>query len=585
MIILARLVALHGLMVLVHAQTSPSGSSSAQASSASDTPDPMVCITGSVEEGNCLSAQSNLVVNTLSPAGGPLDGNTRVIVIGHGFRNFGSLMRCRFGSREVPSRLYVAPGTVASPYNHTMVACESPEAPTTLEQDVALEVTLNGNDYSVSGRRFNYYRHPSLVTVSPRRGSAATPQPLTITRSTAVLSGGWTPMRVPTHMCKFEAVVQPNGRRQVPFIGYANASVADATELQCASPTVQFVAPVRIEVTLNGQQYSSSGPVFTYEDNWHSPAVSGVLPIRRHGAASALVGSTAYYFGGETGEFHAAGEGFTNEFWALHLDQMTDYYPSETARDLAWQKLSLSTSGDTPTPRSYCTFVAWSNTLILFGGVSSVWQASGRTPNSSPHIRNPCPVPFREPLSPSSAALIVHSPWRAWVSAPRARQDMHNSTYEFSTTRNVWQQVAVSGGPVDPRSGHTATLCSLSVGCSTSDGRPRMFVFGGWGMAPCHALAGRPCLVHKDELVSLDLNSMSWLTVAVNAEQPKPPARKGHTANLVNGSILLIFGGSAWVPDPEADNSYGCAPAAPRPRLEDGSRAHCTPIVQNEGRR
>ena len=124
MIILARLVALHGLMVLVHAQTSPSGSSSAQASSTSDTPDPMVCITGSVEEGNCLSAQSNLVVNTLSPAGGPLDGNTRVIVIGHGFRNFGSLMRCRFGSREVPSRLYVAPGTVAQLDGRIEVRCQ-----------------------------------------------------------------------------------------------------------------------------------------------------------------------------------------------------------------------------------------------------------------------------------------------------------------------------------------------------------------------------------------------------------------------------------------------------------------------------
>ena len=88
---------------------------------------------------------------------------------------------------------------------------------------------------------------------------------------------------------------------------------------------------------------------------------------------------------------------------------------------------------------------------------------------------------------------------------------MHNTTYEFSTTRNVWQQVAVSGGPVAPRSSHSALLCSMSVGCNTTDGRPRMFVFGGWGMSPCGP--GRPCLTHKDELVALDLNSMSWQDV------------------------------------------------------------------------
>ena len=63
-------------------------------------------------------------------------------------------------------------------------------------------------------------------------------------------------------------------------------------------------------------------------------------------------------------------------------------------------------------------------------------------------------------------------------------------------------------------------------------------------------------LRHKDALVALDLNTMSWQPIEVNGEQPVPPARKGHTATLVN-STMLVFGGSAWVPDPDADNSYG----------------------------
>jgi hypothetical protein len=462
-----------------------------------------------VSPGQCISSGGGaIVVNALSPPGGPLDGSTMVVVVGHGYRNFGSLMRCRFGQREVTARLHVEPGQMASPYNHTMMACDAPGSPTPYEQSVSLEVSLNGQDYSSSGRSFTYYRHPSLVGVSPQRGSAATSQALTLTRSTATLSGGWTPVGSATsHMCKFTAVVLPDGRRQVPFVAVVNASVADATELLCVSPPVSFVAPVRVEVALNGQQFSVNGPLFTYEDNWHSPATSGVGPSGRHGMASSLVGSVAYYFGGEDGLFAEAGEGFAGDLWGLHLDAMSDYYPSETARDLAWQKLSLSSSGDAPSPRSYASLVAWGTTLVLFGGTSSVWA------------------------------------------------DMHNSTYEFSTARKVWQQVAVSGGPVTPRSAHSAVVCSLRNNCETSDGRPRMFVFGGWGLAPCGG--SRPCLTHQDELVSLDLNSMTWQPVAINEEQPRPPARKGHSANLVNGSIMIVFGGSAWVADEDADNSYG----------------------------
>ena len=71
-------------------------------------------------------------------------------------------------------------------------------------------------------------------------------------------------------------------------------------------------------------------------------------------------------------------------------------------------------------------------------------------------------------------------------------------------------------------------------------------------MSPCEAV--RQCLTHNDDLVALDLNSMFWKPVEVTKGQPRPPARKGHTATLVNGSLMLVFGGSAWVPDPDLDD-------------------------------
>ena len=102
----------------------------------------------------------------------------------------------------------------------------------------------------------------------------------------------------------------------------------------------------------------------------------------------------------------------------------------------------------------------------------------------------------------------------------------------------------------------------MSVGCTTNDGRPRMFVFGGWGMTPCGG--PRPCLMHKDELVALDLNAMLWHHVETNAEQPKPPARKGHTASLVNGSHMFIFGGSACVATAKPPDGSRSARHGPR---------------------
>jgi hypothetical protein len=50
---------------------------------------------------------------------------------------------------------------------------------------------------------------------------------------------------------------------------------------------------------------------------------------------------------------------------------------------------------------------------------------------------------------------------------------------------------------------------------------------------------------------------MVWSEVQVNREQPLPDKRKGHTATLINGSTMLVFGGLGWVEDPEADNSWG----------------------------
>ena len=205
-------------------------------------PNDPICLSNGV----CIQPNPELRVSALSPPGGPIDGSTQVVIIGDGFRDFGSLMRCRFGVQETPSSLTADPGEVVDPYNHTLMACSSPRALSPLPQVVGLEISLNGEDYSTAGRLFEYYEHPQLVAVSPSRGSAARPQTLTLTRSTTANSGPWNPGTLATQLtCRFEAVVQPDGKRQVPYRSETNASVVDDTELLCITPTVSFVAPVR----------------------------------------------------------------------------------------------------------------------------------------------------------------------------------------------------------------------------------------------------------------------------------------------------------------------------------------------------
>ena len=191
----------------------------------------------------------------------------------------------------------------------------------------------------------------------------------------------------------------------------------------------------------------------------------------------------------------------------LHMNTMKAVYPSDSAHDLTWQQLSRITGGVAPSPRSHHSLTAWGSSLLLFGGLAS------------------------------------------------SLGDSYNTTYQFSTTLHVWQQVSVAGGPILPRSAHTAVACAGADGCVTADGRPRLFIFGGWGLEDCGQI--RPCFRHKNDLHALDLNNLTWTALPVNSEQPLPYARKGHSATLMNGTQMLVFGGSAWVPDPVADNSFG----------------------------
>lgn len=374
----------------------------------------------------CVPAPAATRVSLLRPSAGPISGGTQVVAVGRGFRNFASLMRCRFGTMDVVASLTAEPGEWINPTNHSKMACQAPAPQGLVPHAVAFQLSLNQQDWfpppsppTSSPVNFAYYLHPQISSVSPARVSANATQLITLTRSTGAESGPWLPtgLATPEYKCRFHTIVQPIGRRQVTFTVDANATVADETELQCRSPRVSYVGPVTVEVSINGQQYSTGGPALILEDNWHSPAFSGPPPSARDGAASALVGSNWFFSGGQAGRatplpsphpsprrrtawhsndafhdregrcigtspapfpspavvgrltvrfattqdggVHSGSSGFLSDLYVLHLDTMTDFYPSEHAHDLTWQKLSLLTGGEAPTARSHHTLTAW----------------------------------------------------------------------------------------------------------------------------------------------------------------------------------------------------------------------------------
>lgn len=129
-----------------------------------------------------FSVHAPVAVDALSPSSGPTEGETVVILTGGPFAN-GSDYRCRIApsaptSDGVPPEALTADywreeavhATVgAIPLNSSAMRCVTPRQPRVLRADV--EVTLNGQQYTLSRRQFEYTAPQLIISwVSPSSG-------------------------------------------------------------------------------------------------------------------------------------------------------------------------------------------------------------------------------------------------------------------------------------------------------------------------------------------------------------------------------------------------------------------------------
>ena len=199
----------------------------------------------SLSSGGSFFVHSRVWVSSLTPLLGPVEGGTRLTVLGSHFRET-STLRCRFEESSAT--------VVARFVDSSEVECATPAASGSGSRVV--EVSMNGQQFSASGVAFTYQPSLSVSSVWPERG---------------VAEGG---SMVTVHGSGFSAVSEGLGYLQCRFNGsVVRASLVSSTAVVCNS-TEAAAGHVALEVSGNGLDFSSSGVQYEFV----TVLVSEVLP-------------------------------------------------------------------------------------------------------------------------------------------------------------------------------------------------------------------------------------------------------------------------------------------------------------------
>ncbi len=178
-------------------------------------------------------------VRDMSPTSGPVLGNTRIRVWGSDFSG-GSVYFCRFNSTLVEATFNVAA--------FHELSCRIPNGmPIGVH---SLEVTLNGQEFTASLLNFTVYGSSSVNSVCPSSGPILGGSAVRILG--AMLANG------SHYLCRFGDVV----------VNASHLTGSLPHEVRCIAPLRPNAAVVPVEISLNGQNYTTSEILFTY----HEPA-------------------------------------------------------------------------------------------------------------------------------------------------------------------------------------------------------------------------------------------------------------------------------------------------------------------------
>ena len=227
------------------------------------------------------------VVSEVSPTSGPRAGGTLVNVSGVGFAD-GSHYICAFGAQLVPSSFAYSEN--AGLGGAAVISCYSPAVAEVSGTPVALEVSLNAQQYTVEAHGFRYHGVPVVSGFSPSSGPAAG---ATVVVVYGGAFGGGSDYRCRWGGCGACATEWSCGACVVN--GTFGEGEGGEQTVTCESPSLAGVeagasaAAVLLEVSLNSQEYTASNASELLYQYYAPPVLAGVSPaLGPHEGATAL---------------------------------------------------------------------------------------------------------------------------------------------------------------------------------------------------------------------------------------------------------------------------------------------------------
>jgi hypothetical protein len=210
-------------------------------------------------------------VSSISPSSGPRVGGTLVNVSGVDFA-FGSHYQCAFGADVVPASFAAAPG------GEDVISCVSPASAAGLE--VALEVSLNAQEFSSEAVHFRFHGIPVASSYSPSSGPTSGG---TLVRVSGSALGGGSDYRCRFDSCGPCVAAWSCGPCVVnaSFVA-AQGGGAEGVVL-CVSPAVSGWRPVEaaavaLAVSLNSQEYTEGNVSALAYQFYVPPELASVSP-------------------------------------------------------------------------------------------------------------------------------------------------------------------------------------------------------------------------------------------------------------------------------------------------------------------
>ena len=204
-------------------------------------------------------------ISAIYPRYGPKDGGTPVQVWGENFRAFGNYTRCGFGTKT----------SIGYVKSDSYMECESMTSDV-VQKPIPFTISQNNQQNSRDTLFFWYYNWPHIQELKPNRGPE---------------SGGTVIKLKGSNFFPFKEEINENNENQCDgyfcnnvndtFCGFTElkvrvpAVVTNSTRATCVAPPSYYWRETRVEITLNGVEYTEDEEIFYY---YKPPFLFDVVP-------------------------------------------------------------------------------------------------------------------------------------------------------------------------------------------------------------------------------------------------------------------------------------------------------------------